>query len=506
MSLESYGLPDWIINNLNEQNIVDLMPVQSEIVPFIARTEGHDILVAAPTGSGKTLSYVLPIVQKLHKRIIRRLRVLVILPTHDLVIQTEKTFQSIIKGTNLVVESLGLKSLHLEQSLLVSSHYNQQNDSVYYESLVDIVVTTPGRLVEHLNETPGFNLQHLTYLVIDEADRLLRESYQFWLERVIDSTKSGTNDRSINLSNRGDMQILDSKYKSLGSHLEHLSSKESRLIKLLLSATMTYNPEKISLLELNAPLYYSSTKKKESSTKYSMPDSLQEYYVACPASQKPLSLIHIVYSILLKKKSDNARIICFTNNKEIAQRLHTLIGLVNEINGYNIKPALYSSTVSTIERSHLLESLKNNHINLLICSDILSRGMDVPNVDAVINYNLPLTAVLYVHRVGRTARAGKEGEAYTIVDTVDKSKLIAISNKASRLNPIKRLVFNNKDFVLFEKTYKKALIQTKQSLKLSSHKLGLLKNGGNGTNNNKTSTLIESLLEINKKRAQRNFE
>ncbi|EFA84043.1 putative RNA helicase [Heterostelium album PN500] len=523
-SLESIGLPDWIIKNLNDQGIVELLAVQNEIVPFIARTEGHDICVCAPTGSGKTLAYVLPIVQKLYNRVVRRLRVICIVPTHDLVTQTEATFKSITKGTDLVVETLGLRSFALEQSLIVSSHFNDENNSVTYQSLVDIIVCTPGRLVEHLNETPGFDLQHLTYLVIDEADRLLRESFQYWLEKVMDSS-SVSKERLISIGSRGDISISDSKYNNTSSggssnfrsHIDHLSFKESRVIKLLLSATMSYNPEKISLLKLNAPLYFQSNKISE--LKYTIPDTLKESYIACHSDQKPLALISVIGNIFKSKQqqqtdqNDNiARIICFTNSIDITQRLNTLLGFIGEVDGVKLKPAQYSSSINSIERSNLLKLFANGDINVLICSDILARGMDLPNVDAVINYNAPPSAVLYVHRVGRTARAGRKGSAYTIVAREEKSYFTNMIKKAGRTQKMDKLTWKKEQYQKYTKSYKNALSQTrtiyakrKANQKLFKSINNLSQSSALTTEDNQ-SIIVQDLTEINKKRLLINFE
>ncbi|GAM23308.1 hypothetical protein SAMD00019534_064830 [Acytostelium subglobosum LB1] len=526
ITLESIGLTDWIIKNLNEQGITELLPVQSEIVPFIARTEGHDICVCAPTGSGKTLAYVLPIVQKLHKRIVRRLRVVCIVPTHDLVTQTEATFKAMTKGTTLVVESLGQRAFNLEQGLLVSTHYNDENDDVHYESLVDILVTTPGRLVEHLNETPGFDLQHLTYLVIDEADRLLRDSFQFWLEKVMESTKA-LKPRSISVSSSGDIRIQDSKYGTHGSHLDHLSFKEARVIKLLLSATMSYNPEKISMLELNAPLYFQSN--KISDLKYTIPESLKEHYVTCFADQKPLVLLKLI-ALAFKAKEEQSseqqsitastdtsaadndshpRIICFTNSKDTAQRLNTLLGLIGQVEGYKLKTAEYSSSINSIERSTLLKCFKNGEINILICSDILARGMDVPNVDTVINYNSPPSSVLYVHRVGRTARAGREGSAYTILEQEERSFFLGMMKKTGRSQKLNNLKWKRDDYTKYVKRFKQALNQTRviyTKRKATEQLMKSINSGATVGSMQDSNTIVQDLFEINKKRATMNFD
>lgn len=146
-----------------------------------------DLCISAPTGSGKTMAYVLPIVDILSKRIVTRLRAVVVLPTRDLVTQVKETFDAFVKGTNLVVAAAsGQQSFAHEQQVLVGNNSDSYPGG---KSRVDILVTTPGRLIDHLTSTPNFTLQHLRFLVIDEADRLLNQSYNDWLNQILTATR-----------------------------------------------------------------------------------------------------------------------------------------------------------------------------------------------------------------------------------------------------------------------------------------------------------------------------
>ncbi|KAF2074818.1 hypothetical protein CYY_003882 [Polysphondylium violaceum] len=548
-SLNSIGIDKWLIDNLNEINITHLFPVQREIVPFIIQTEGHDICVCAPTGSGKTLAYAIPIVQKIAKtRVIRRVRVVVIVPTHDLVLQVEKTFQSILRDTDLVVESLGVKPFHIEQKLLVKN--NSYGDTAFYESLVDIIVSTPGRLVDHINETPGFTLKYLNYLVIDEADRLLRQSFQDWLEIVMESTGSTNNnnsDNNIDLSNNnsniefkdnGEINIIENnKYISKEiSPSNHLSWNQFKLVKLLLSATMTYNPSKISLLQLNAPLFFTTTKIKE--IKYSMPSTLKESYVITNAEQRPLVLLNIIKETLLSNLKSNTRkkMICFTKSVDITHRLNILLKLIGQVDSMKFVSEEYSSALTTTERSDLLNRFTNGEIDILICSDIMSRGMDISDIDVVINYNTPPNITLYVHRVGRTARAGKEGYSYTIVEKQEITYYISMMKKAERSQTLHSLKWKPNVYAPYESSYKLALNQMRliyskrkdfneedkvnddndkdndhdtdnQHEKQDSNNSSLKsrKENQDFEINNEKIKLKQSILEVCKKRAKKNF-
>ncbi|KYR01278.1 putative RNA helicase [Tieghemostelium lacteum] len=517
-SLKNYGIEPWLIKNLHDISISSLFTVQKEIIPFISKTEGHDICVCAPTGSGKTLSYAIPLVQKIVNRVIRRLKILVVVPTHDLVSQVEKTFKSIIKHTDLVVEYLGIRPFHIEQKLLVRQY--QFGDHSKMESLVDILVSTPGRLVDHINETKGFTLEFLNYLVIDEADRLLRQSFQDWLEILMDSANSnnnmdiennnnlGTNINNITVKEQGNIQIQEINVKLIDSTPgNHLSQSQCKLVKILLSATMTYNPTKISLLQLHAPLFFTTSKIKE--IKYKMPETLKESYIISSTSeQRPLVLLNILKNTISTDDSTSKKkIICFTKSLETTHRLNLLLKFIQNVDGLKFVSEEYSSVQSQSERSALLSRFRNGEIDILICSDIMSRGMDIQDIDVVINYNAPPNITLYVHRVGRTARAGKDGSSYTIVEKQELKHYLFTMKKAERSHSIHKLKWKFEDYKPYEVQYKNALYQ----MRLIFNKRKTIDEPSNDTSTTiqssmeSDSRLYENLLEVSKKKAKANF-
>eukprot|EP00833_Pecoramyces_ruminatium_P006800 jgi/Orpsp1_1/1180832/evm.model.c7180000074808.1 len=278
-----FYLSKTVISCLNQMKITHLFPVQTSVLPFLLSTPTStrmtgDLCVSAPTGSGKTLAYVLPIVETLSKRIIQRLRALIILPTRDLVAQVKETFNIFTQKTNLkVIAITGSISFTNEQSQLI--------DEKTGNCKVDIVIATPGRLIDHLNGTPGFTLSHLRYLIIDEADRLLNQHYQDWLNQVLNcinsvSNKNDSNSQSSNTSifKKGFNDFNISKF-GLPEHsaktfrknnanlvtdvnYDYLSNENkinhcTPIQKLLFSATLTRNPAKIASLQLYNPTYIS---------------------------------------------------------------------------------------------------------------------------------------------------------------------------------------------------------------------------------------------------------
>lgn len=232
---------------LASMNIKHLFPVQEAVIPWILNVHSkpapfrpRDICVSAPTGSGKTLAYALPIVQHLASRVDRRIRALIVLPVNELAVQVLKVFQKLCDVTGLKCTLLSkFVPFETEQSQLVELF-----DGQYY-SKVDIVVATTGRLVEHLHATKGFSLKSLKFLVMDEADRIMEQIQNNWLyhldAHVKEQSDSFLSGRSLPLC-----------YDELCN--EALKQPH----KLLFSATLSQDPEKLQSLRLFQPKLFTS--------------------------------------------------------------------------------------------------------------------------------------------------------------------------------------------------------------------------------------------------------
>lgn len=168
-------LSDGIKDSLKSMEINHLFPVQKTVIPWLldvhdkpAIFRPRDICVSAPTGSGKTLAFAIPIVQMLSERVERKVRALIVLPVAELAKQVYMVFKKLTQNTSLSVVMFSTTfAFHLEQERIVEEYKGK------YYSLADIIVTTPGRLVEHIHSTKGFSLKALKFLVIDEADKIM---------------------------------------------------------------------------------------------------------------------------------------------------------------------------------------------------------------------------------------------------------------------------------------------------------------------------------------------
>ncbi|KAF4109608.1 ATP-dependent RNA helicase DDX51 isoform X1 [Onychostoma macrolepis] len=418
------GICPTLLKKLETNGIQNFFPVQAEVIPAILESVSsglllgpggyrpRDICVSAPTGSGKTLAFVIPVVQALSKRVVREVRALAVLPTKELAQQVSKVFSTYTEGTSLkVVMITGQKSFDAEQTAL-----SEIRGGVSH-SLADIVVATPGRLVDHINKNSNFSLQHLRFLIIDEADRMIDGMHQSWLTQVTKAVYRSPGDTQTSVFRRvlpGPITVAS------------LSPPQIPLQKLLFSATLTQNPEKLQLLDLHQPRLFSSTHRStETSTQsqdtFNFPQGLAEYYVPCTLSKKPLIILHF----LLRLKFSPA--LCFTNSREAAHRLYLLVKLFG-----GVEVAEFSSKLSPSERQKTLKDFEQGKIQLLISTDAAARGIDINGVKCVINYDAPQYIRAYIHRVGRTARAGKAGSAFTfLLEVQEKSFLQMVRDSGS---------------------------------------------------------------------------
>jgi len=420
------GLDEVLLKNLKSNGVTHFFPVQRQIIPYMLANKAgsmfrpHDVCVSAPTGSGKTLAFVLPIVQALRNRVVPRVRALVVLPVQDLATQVYKVFLQYAEGTQLRVKLVsGQKGFKQEQIELV-----KPNTCGGFHSMVDILVATPGRIVDHIQKTEGFSLEHLRFLVVDEADRVMEDIQNDWLNQVEGAVySSGKRPRPGPLT------------------VHNAQKKLVPLQKLLFSATLSQNPEKLDQMNLFEPKLFTSVVQPkdicaasagtplnndanqdagEFTGKYTTPAELKEVVVRCPSTlNKPAVLHHLIKVHGMKKA------LVFTKSSENA---HTLTVLLKQY-GHSSKE-LYSKVAG--KRAQILNQFKRGAVDFLVATDALARGIDIGEIGHVVSYDCPLFVKTYIHRVGRTARAGKTGTAITLVDKSENKKFNSIMKEAGK--------------------------------------------------------------------------
>ena len=481
----AWELAPFLCENLKRDGFESFFPIQAMVIPEVITLERHpylraqDVCITAPTGSGKSLAYVLPILNALAHRTVRHLRALVVLPGRDLARQVFSVFEDYIQGSELKVGlAIGQSDFKAEQKMLsidpdasphlvasqslafdpgnlhltrlasrdgIASGYGHVTD----RGAIDILVCTPGRLVDHLDNTPGFTLQHLKFLVVDEADRLLSQTYQNWIDRVVEDANSasvrawrdmeanGNNVPKLKLDSSGLSYQIDpitwrrggsagdtSQFNTNVSSLNAAASvcRPVQLRKFLVSATLSRDPQKLSALKLVNPKHFDVHKLNRgsgaSTNKFAMATGLSEYWLECKAEQKPILLLALLLQ-LLENKGEKWTVVVFTASVDSTHRLARLLQLLWIRGNYGSPDAVteFSSALNQSERTALLSRCcdPNDTVSVLVCSDGMSRGMDLEKVHAVINYDVPTLAKTYVHRCGRTARAGKSGTAISIL-------------------------------------------------------------------------------------------
>ncbi|GAB4849734.1 DEAD-box ATP-dependent RNA helicase 10 [Ancistrocladus abbreviatus] len=243
-----------------------------------------------------------------------------------------------------------------------------------------IIVGTPGRLVDHLSNTKGFSLRMLKYLVLDEADRLLNEDF----EKAIDD-------------------ILN------------VIPRERRTY--LFSATMTKKVRKLQRACLRNPV------KIEAASKYSTVDTLKQQFLFVPAKYKDCYLLYI-----LNEMSGSTSMV-FTRTCDATSLLALML------RNLGLRAIPISGHMSQAKRLGALNKFKAGECNTLICTDVASRGLDIPSVDMVINYDIPSNSKDYIHRVGRTARAGRSGVAVSLVNQYEVEWYMQIENLIGKKLP-----------------------------------------------------------------------
>ncbi|XP_049848300.1 ATP-dependent RNA helicase DDX51-like [Schistocerca gregaria] len=443
--------------------VKELFPVQCEVIPHILRGVhfGGDVCVCAPTGSGKTLVYAIPIVQTLSSRLVQRLRALVLVPTRELALQVADVLVSVARGTPLCIETLyGRTAYKLDWSGEDGGEDEGGGEDRWLRA--DVLVGTPDELVECLEEVSEFSLCYLQFLVLDEIDRLLADSYQSWVTGMQSAINRSDSVDGVSSVDSGAVDMLE---VGRGLRPKKLTMKliDDRaspwLQTLIFSATVTRNPEKLAELRLWRPSFFVATR-PETGTIFCIPQTISQYVFVTEPQEKPLVLLHI-----LNQCGKDGQALCFAGSADTAHRLCLLLRFMKELECLNCASVFeYNSNVPQKERNRILLRFQQGKGGVLVASDLASRGLEFGVVHVVVNYDAPEHIKGYVHRVGRAGRAGNSAEAYTLVRPEEQAYFRQFLRKAEN-SDVRTLPRPVESIRACRRAYKVALRQLKAEIK-----------------------------------------
>ncbi|AET38714.1 RNA-dependent ATPase RRP3 Ecym_3217 [Eremothecium cymbalariae DBVPG len=350
-------------------------PIQSKAIP--PALQGNDIIGLAQTGSGKTAAFAIPILNQLwHDQ--QPYYACILAPTRELAQQIKETFDSLgsLMGVRSTCIMGGMNMMDQARDLMRKPH---------------IIIATPGRLMDHLENTKGFSLRKLRFLVIDEADRLLDMEFGAVLDRILK-----------NIPTKGRTTYL-------------------------FSATMTSKIDKLQRASLTNPV------KCSVSNKYQTVDTLIQTLMVVPGGLKNTYLIYLLNEFIGKST------IVFTRTKANAERISGLCNLLE------FSATALHGDLNQNQRTGALDLFKAGRRSILVATDVAARGLDIPSVDIVINYDIPVDSKSYIHRVGRTARAGRSGKSISLVSQYDLELILRIEDVLGKKLPKEDI---NKNMIL----------------------------------------------------------
>ncbi|KAG1889426.1 P-loop containing nucleoside triphosphate hydrolase protein [Suillus subluteus] len=333
---------------LADMGFTTMTPVQAKAIPPLLA--GKDVLGAARTGSGKTLAFLIPAVELLHQMKFKPRNgtgIIIVSPTRELALQ--------IFGV-----AKDLMAHHSQTFGIVIGGANRRAEAEKLEKGVNLIVATPGRLLDHLENTKGFVFRNLKALVIDEADRILEIGFEEEMKKII--------------------KILPNDERQ----------------SMLFSATQTTKVQDLARISLRpGPLHVDVDKEEATSTV----STLSQGYVVCPSDRRFLLLF-----TFLKKNLKKKIIVFFSSCNSV--KYH------GELLNYIDVPVLdLHGKQKQQKRTNTFFEFINAESGILLCTDVAARGLDIPRVDWIVQFDPPDDPRDYIHRVGRTARAGKVGKS-----------------------------------------------------------------------------------------------
>ncbi len=396
MLFEQLNLIEPLLKAVKNEGYTNPTPIQEKSIPIILNRK--DLLGCAQTGTGKTAAFAIPMLQILHEQKNlqngpRTIKALILTPTRELAIQIEESFAAYGKYTGL-------------QQVVIFGGVSQHNQTQTLRRGVDILVATPGRLLD-LIEQRFVSLQHIQLFVLDEADRMLDMGFVQDVKRIV------------------------AKLPQKRQTLFFSATMPPEIQKL--ANTILSNPEKVEVTPVS-----------------STADTIQQSLFFVEKKDKTSLLLH-----LLKNKSINTALV-FTRTKHGADKV------AQNLNRAGIKAEAIHGNKSQQARQRALTNFKSQQTRVLVATDIAARGIDIDELTHVINFELPNVPETYVHRIGRTGRAGASGIALSFCDQEEKEFLRDIHKLITKSIPViteHPYAMSNTSLVMYPSAHRKPVQQ-----------------------------------------------
>src|ERR1700722_11957646 len=355
MTFTDLQLPPDLIAALSKQQISEPMPIQSAALPVLLA--GKDAYLHAETGTGKTLAYLLPLMARIDPAQAAT-QVVIVAPTHELAIQIHRQSCDLAQNAGRAIRSV---------LLIGGTATTRQIEKL--KSKPHVVVGSPGRIVE-LIERGKLKTTHLRAIVVDEADRLLQDESLQWIQKII----------------------------SLAPPARQLIFASATIEAQTREVLATLSPEAVTLSPSTAATERSAG---------AINENIQHLYLICEERDKPDILRKLLHAL------DMPRSIVFVHRNEVAERVAAKLA------HHKLAVADLSAELDKLDRKHAMDGIRSGAINIMIASDLAARGLNIPAVTHVFNLDVPTTSKAYLHRVGRTGRAGAQGTAISLLTEVE---------------------------------------------------------------------------------------
>ncbi|XP_018421259.1 PREDICTED: probable ATP-dependent RNA helicase DDX31 [Nanorana parkeri] len=386
-SFSELGLhPHLVATITNVLNMTQMTSVQKMTIPVLL--SGKDAMVRSQTGSGKTLAYGIPLVQSLQAVTPKIQRsdgpyALVLVPTRELALQSFTTVQKLLKPYSWIVPGV------------LMGGEKRKSEKARLRKGINILISTPGRLVDHINSTKSIHFTRVRWLIVDEADRILDLGFQ----------------------------------KDVTTILNAINSQSQQRQNVLLSATLSQGVTRLADISLQNPVNVTVTEDSNTDVEpkkaieagdddasFALPEKLSQHIVVVPSK---LKLVTLAAFILGKWKCDKKpKMIIFFPSCDLVEFYHKLLSSVLPIGGSRPDSRVFlqlHGDMEQEERTEVFQQFAETKAGILLCTDVAARGLDLPRVTWIVQYNAPATSAEYIHRVGRTARIGAQGSSLLIL-------------------------------------------------------------------------------------------